>query len=244
MKNLYINDTSNIGVVTDTQGAFNINYTQTDWAVGSVVGGTSKFNGAIADLYFAPGQYLDFSQIANRRKFIDANGQPMSLGVDGSLPTGTKPAIFLNGNKSTFATNAGSGGSFTLNGALETASTTPTTPSVNAVKFDGAGDYLSKASALSNITDGSQGLFSAWVRLDSSSNGQGFLWYSGAKIMIDYGSTVANAFTITVRNAASTSSFSFSSAANKISEPGFYHILAAWDTNFPAGSKKGQIYVN
>ena len=91
---LYINDvsdkTDDVGPTDDT-----IDYDSTDWAIGAFTDGNTKFNGAIADLYFAPGQFLDFSDVVNRRKFINADGTPVRLGPDGSYPTGTAPLIFF-----------------------------------------------------------------------------------------------------------------------------------------------------
>ena len=40
--------------------------------------------------------------------------------------------------------------------------------SPNAVKFDGANDYLTRGADLTGIADGTAGLFSAWVRLDDA----------------------------------------------------------------------------
>jgi hypothetical protein len=85
-------------------------------------------DGLIADVsnfWMAPGQYIDFSVEANRRKFIDANGKPVDLGADGSTPTGTAPAVFFSGDASGFGTNKGTGGTFTLTGALTDATTGP-----------------------------------------------------------------------------------------------------------------------
>jgi hypothetical protein len=45
-------------------------------------------------------------------------GAPVSLGADGSTPTGTAPIIFLSGATSSWETNKGSGGGFTENGGL------------------------------------------------------------------------------------------------------------------------------
>lgn len=126
---LYINDVSDKHV-SSTQNNETLVYTHTQWRVGSdsaAVG--SLFNGAIADLYFAPGQYLDFSQVSNRRKFISASGKPVHLGTTGALPTGTAPIMYHhldNGEAvANFATNRGTGGNFTITGTLDTASSSP-----------------------------------------------------------------------------------------------------------------------
>jgi concanavalin A-like lectin/glucanase superfamily protein len=124
---LYINDVSDYSESVYTNDT--IDYTKADWAVGALASGTSKLNGAVAELYFAPGQYLDFSLVANRRKFISASGKPVHLGATGALPTGTAPLIYhhLDDGEAVanFATNRGTGGNFTITGTLDTGSTSP-----------------------------------------------------------------------------------------------------------------------
>ncbi|WP_192246072.1 hypothetical protein [Mesorhizobium silamurunense] len=82
-------------------------------------------SGDFADIWFAPGQFIDFSVEANRRKFVDASGKPVYLGANGEMPTGTAPAVFFSGDATGFATNKGTGGAFTLTGSLTNATTSP-----------------------------------------------------------------------------------------------------------------------
>ena len=56
--------------------------------------------------------YIDFTQEANRNKFIDQLGYRANLGADGSNPTGNQPLIYLN-NDIHLGTNLGSGGNYT-----------------------------------------------------------------------------------------------------------------------------------
>lgn len=86
-----------------------------DWKVS---GSTQPAIQDMADVWIASGVALDFSDVANRRKFRDADGLPVSLGSDGSTPTGTAPTMFFSGDASAFATNKGTGGAFTLVGTL------------------------------------------------------------------------------------------------------------------------------
>lgn len=123
-QHLYIDD------VSDKTGTSysntTIDYTRGSHATGAwKVTGEGKWNGDLAECYFAPGQFLDFSSAANRRLFIDAAGKPVDLGSDGSAPTGTAPIQFHTGPTATWHTNAGSGGGMTENGALTDASTSP-----------------------------------------------------------------------------------------------------------------------
>ena len=76
-------------------------------------------DGDLSDLWF-DNNYLDITVESNRRKFISATGTPVDLGSDGSTPTGSQPPIFFTGAASVWnaGTNAGSGGSFTMTGAV------------------------------------------------------------------------------------------------------------------------------
>jgi len=125
IRHLYINDVSDIAFIGGSDDAFLVDYTQTNWGVGARVGGVSRMNGCLSEVYFAPGQLLDFSITANRRKFIDAAGKPVPLGSNGSNPTGTAPAIYLNNSAAGFQFNKGTGGNFTTVGTLTNCATSP-----------------------------------------------------------------------------------------------------------------------
>jgi len=122
---LYVNDVEDLAagptLTNDT-----IDYTLADWDFG-VAG--ALINGCLAEFYFAPGQYFDFSIVSNRRKFISASGKPVHLGTTGALPTGTAPLVYQHLDDgeavANFATNRGTGGNFTIGGTLATGSTSP-----------------------------------------------------------------------------------------------------------------------
>jgi hypothetical protein len=124
---VYGNDASDKSVTVLTNDT--IDYTDTDWCIGSLSGGGIPFSGSLAEFYFAPGQFLDLSIEANRRKFITKTKRPMFLGADGSLPTGVAPLIyqkiFVGEAIADFATNRGSGGNFSITGALDAAASSP-----------------------------------------------------------------------------------------------------------------------
>ena len=124
LTHMYITDVSDKNLIVDSALGNTINLTHTEWRISE-----NFFNGALAEFYFAPGQYLDFSVEANRRKFISATGKPVDLGADGSTPTGATPILYLRmadgAAASTFGTNLASGGGMTITGALDTASTSP-----------------------------------------------------------------------------------------------------------------------
>ncbi len=101
-----------------------IDFTQGGHAIGADTGGSNKFNGCLADVWLAFGQFIDLTSAANRLKFYNA-GSPVDLGSDGSTPTGTAPIMFFSGVTSTWHTNDGSGGGFTENGALSDCADSP-----------------------------------------------------------------------------------------------------------------------
>jgi hypothetical protein len=128
---VYINDVNRFDPLSSNTFVANRTIDYATSITGHVVGGsedaagttrTPSTNAAMADFYFAPGQWLDLSVTANRRKFIDGTGRPVDLGSDGSTPTGTKPAFLLHtsGGESAanFATNRTGNGNFTVGGAL------------------------------------------------------------------------------------------------------------------------------
>ena len=127
---LYFNDAdASVSVLLDSSAAFDVDYVASEWAAGASTSASRKLNADMAELYFAPGQFLDFSVEANRRLFIDAGGKPVDLGSDGSTPTGAAPAVYfsvLPGDAaSDFATNRATGGNFTETGTLALAGTSP-----------------------------------------------------------------------------------------------------------------------
>ena len=103
--------------------------TGNQWGLFADNGGDAKYNGEVAEMWLALGSYLDLSQPALREQFRSAAGQPVNLGPDGSLPTGTAPTIYLSLRAgqpaNAFAANRGNGGGFLLQGELQASQTSP-----------------------------------------------------------------------------------------------------------------------
>ena len=125
-RHLYVNGVSDMVVNTFTDDT--IDYTLDNFYV-SNSGSGNLVNGALAELYFSSGQYLDLSDAGNRSKFISGSGKAVNLNADGSRPTGGIPLVYLHldhlESAANFATNRGSGGDFSITGSLDTASTSP-----------------------------------------------------------------------------------------------------------------------
>jgi hypothetical protein len=135
---LYVNGTSlaNSGTFTDDT----IDYTVAEYSVGAAYDGTSKVNGDIYVLWIDTSN-VDFSQSSVRDAFGTSS---KFLGVNGELPTGSRPVLFLAyGSGTGWAVNRGSAtGSFTTNGTPVAATTAVTGENV-APLFVSNNDYQS-----------------------------------------------------------------------------------------------------
>lgn len=118
-RHLYVDDAAVMSVVTYTNEA--IDFTNTEWAIGAEPNGDSPYNGRMAELWVAPGVYIDLSVEDNRRKFFGNTGRPVSLGATGQIPTGTTPLIYMSGQDNDWAVNKGTGGGFTIEGIVRAA---------------------------------------------------------------------------------------------------------------------------
>lgn len=124
---LYVNGTSDN--VTPFTVNSNIDYTGDANAVGATITPALRLDGGLAEVYFAPGQFLDFSNSSNRGFFRSSNSKPVSLGTTGEIPTGVVPKIYLHLSDAeapaNFATNRSGNGNFTITGTLTTYATSP-----------------------------------------------------------------------------------------------------------------------
>lgn len=124
-KNLYVNDTSDLTSPLFTNDT--LDYTRTDFFVGANDSSGARLNACLSEVYLNVATRLDFSNSTNRRKFDDGGSplKPISLGSDGSTPTGSAPIIYLGNAFGTFQNNLGGGGNFTVTGALTACSDHP-----------------------------------------------------------------------------------------------------------------------
>jgi hypothetical protein len=77
----------------------------------------------MSDLFMWYGKDIDFSDSANRAKFIDTHGKPVDPSV--AVAAFGTPTVLLSGDSSGFIANKGTGGAFTLTGTLTNAATSP-----------------------------------------------------------------------------------------------------------------------
>lgn len=127
-RHLYIDDSPDMTVTTYTNDTIDYTGGIASARVGADPAAGAKFNGCLAELFFHP-TYLDLSVESNRRKFINYALKPEDMGSNGQIPFGTTPLLYLRLAKgesaSNFAINRGTGGSFDVIGALDTASSSP-----------------------------------------------------------------------------------------------------------------------
>ncbi|AMX93626.1 MULTISPECIES: hypothetical protein [Mesorhizobium] len=121
---LFINGIDKTGSVQDFGDQFMPGFGGLSFALPDILENATFYSGGMAEFWWAPGQFVDFSDSEVRAKFMSA-GKPVDLGADGSTPTGTAPAVFLSGDAATFGTNKGTGGVLTPTGTLTNASTSP-----------------------------------------------------------------------------------------------------------------------
>ena len=126
---MVINGTTQTMTIEDVSIAFNIDYTGVESGVGNRADALVLLNGCLAEVYFNSVTYLDVTQAANLAKWRTVGGKPENLGADGSTPTGTAPIVYQRmadgAAATTFATNLGGGGDYTITGTLDTCSSSP-----------------------------------------------------------------------------------------------------------------------
>jgi len=96
---------------TDTDVAMTMDLS--NWGIGADASGNGKITGDFKWLYFQDGENLDISSPANRDKF-----DGLDTSANGSEVTGTQPIVLHNGTYDQWHTNKGTGGGFTVTGAL------------------------------------------------------------------------------------------------------------------------------
>ncbi len=117
----YLDDVDVTTILADNDASFTMPSNSLPFFVGSDSFGDNLI-GDISDLWIAPGQSLlsagDIPE-STRRLFIGTNGKPVNPSGFPSCP------VLFSGDHSTFATNQGNGGAFSLTGTLTDATTSP-----------------------------------------------------------------------------------------------------------------------
>lgn len=223
-----------------------IEFTRSEHSIGAFTNGNSKLNGDLADFYLDIGAYKDLARAPQRELFYSASGNAVNMGTDGSRPSGSAPEVFLSDvTLSTWPTNKGTGGGFTVTGALETAQSSPGRACSNtfickiaaqAGSYDTAGSaqgvwsdgtYIYVADGTSGILaltfDGST--FSLAGSYDTAGSAVR-VWGDGTYVFVaDSGSGVL-AFTFNGSTFTPTGSYDTSGTANSVWGDGSYIYVA------------------
>jgi len=121
---IFLDDVALAG--TDVAGPTNgtLDMTRTDWDIGQRSDNSEKWFGFLSEVWFN-NEFLDISVQSNRRKFINSQLKPVSLGENGNKPTGLQPSAYFRLASPSWESNQGSGGGFTENGTIGIAASSP-----------------------------------------------------------------------------------------------------------------------
>lgn len=120
---LYIDRVDCTGTIIDANGAFTITSNGTDFQFGNIQFPAAATDVGLTSLWVAPGQtLLTAGDIPSGTldKFVTSGGAVVDLGPDGSIPTGTIPAVYATGAAADIGTNLGNGGSLVQSGTVPT----------------------------------------------------------------------------------------------------------------------------
>lgn len=108
-------------------------------------------NGKLGDVWFDT-TYIDLS--ANNPFWDSKTNKPANLGVNGEVPTGLPPLVYLPMRADNAGKNMGTGGDFTVNSGPFVGARSPSEFWGNKADFDGSTGYLARTSPLAGVSDG------------------------------------------------------------------------------------------
>ena len=238
LRHFYVNDVSSLAA-SPIQVDDIIRWDAAKYTVGQREQGTgsdTKFKGCIAEFY-ATNEYLDLSVEANRRKFISATGVPVSLGADGSTPTGTQPRIYMSGQAANWNTgkNFGSAGDFVVNGAVTDCVDVPIElwpiDITAAVDFDGTTDYLLGTG--SSTYDTKVGTISAWFKNDeyNTSDYDSIFntFNTGSDGVVELRTVSGPVMLLMARANGTTSNAVLAYGSTTLTVGAWHHVVVSWD---------------
>lgn len=112
--------------------------------------------------------------------------------------------------------------------------------SYDAVTFDGTNDWLSRGSALTGVSDHPRGILSFWFNPFADGVVDSVLYNNAFGVA---GAKATTRFELGLNDPSFASQFIIATTSS-LTAGSWWHLLASWDTNFGAGSKVGQIYLN
>jgi len=241
-RNLYVNDVSDLTVLSYIDDLVAYDSFVNDYLLATLFAGSvDKFEGAVCDLWFNTTEFIDFSIEANRRKFIDENGDPVYLGADGALPTGTVPSLYLSGNAQDQGVNGGFGGDFVSQSAQvpdETPGPVEVSPGnapvpylPKGILFDGTTDFQLRGGELQSLADGKEGTVSTWIRIDAGDGSIAEFLTDDVIHHFQFQKTAGNNFQVVCRNAVPANILVITSTTSILAGSGYHHCLVSWRLN-------------
>lgn len=241
-RHCYVDDASDLIVGAFVDDFIAYDSFVNDYLLGTLFRGSAdKWPGAICDLYFNTTEYIDLSIEANRRKFIDADGNPVYLGADGALPTGTSPAVYMSGNDATQLVNGGTGGDFQTTSSQQPDQTpgpvvvspgnAPVPYLPQGILFDGVTDFQLRGGELQSLAAGKQGTIHGWIRVDAGDGSIAEFLIDDLIHHIQFRKTAANNFQVTCRNSVPADILVITSTNTILAGSGYHHVLVSWRLN-------------
>lgn len=114
LRKIYVDGVNQTAITWTTYTNDNINWNVQNTKISRESNG---LNGKLSEFYFTT-DYIDFSQESNRLKFRDAFGNPVDLTQQIEAAAIPNPAIYMRFPPTSFGTNSGTGGDFTVNGVI------------------------------------------------------------------------------------------------------------------------------
>lgn len=114
LRKIYVDGVNQTSITWTTYTNDNINWNVQNTRISTASNG---LNGKLSEFYFTT-DYIDFTQEANRLKFRDAFGNPVNLTQQIEAAAIPNPAIYMRFPPTSFGTNSGTGGDFTVNGTI------------------------------------------------------------------------------------------------------------------------------
>lgn len=144
----------------------NIDWTRTSWGLMARSDGATGFVKSRLSHVFLDYTYRDLSIEANRRLFITADRKPAAG------QAALNPILYMKLDDPTTAhINSGTGGNFTLNGTVARSGRGPNQFNAPYSDLNGSAQSLSRASALSGLSDGNTFTFQCCFSYDSFTSG-------------------------------------------------------------------------
>lgn len=239
--NMYINGAARTyDILSDGAAIPTNNYNPPFYIGPSDLAASDSLNACATEVYFAPGQFLDFTNPSNVALFY-AGGTPANLGSNGQTPTGSAPAVYWHGVYNNL-TNLGTlGGSFTASGdALTACGSYPAFYAANN------GNSTLLKSTATPPADAYTGSISLWFNLASTTINSGYdylLGNNGNNVFGLYITSTTQMRLFLSDSGGTNYLYSFMTIPT-LSANTWYNLLISWNTNFAFGSRIIHAYLN